>query len=423
MSYISRVGEALKYVHDNNRLHLNIKPGNIMIDGNDNPILIDFGASKQYDEENGENTSTLMGMTPGYAPPEQMSRDVTTFLPSTDIYALGATLYKLLTGNTPPDSMMRAGGEEVIPLPSTISRPVRAPVDAAMRMNKKVRPQSVSEFLKLLQDSPVSGEDDMTVIDEDDKKPSSPPPVQDPSVKPQRERSKWIVAAIAVAIGSVAAFALFQNRSIGSDDGEQAVDSTAVVPDSLAADSMITIPAVEETEQPEAVVPQVGTVRITSNVRGAKVFIGNRQGTTPFTFEAEAGEYMVTVEAEGYNTENRRVRIAAGQNSTENFTLPAVATEAKPVADRQQSNLADMFEMVRVDGGTFMMGASDSDSEAWDNEKPAHSVTLSGYYIGKYEVTQSSGLRLWDPIRAVSRVIICRWNVSVGMMCRSSSAS
>ena len=133
--YISRVGEALKYVHDNNRLHLDIKPGNIMIDGNDNPILIDFGTSKQYDEENGENTSTLIGMTPGYAPPEQMSKDVTTFLPSTDIYALGATLYKLLTGDTPPDSMKRAGGEDVIPLPPTVSRSVRTAVDAAMRMN------------------------------------------------------------------------------------------------------------------------------------------------------------------------------------------------------------------------------------------------------------------------------------------------
>ena len=51
--------------------------------------------------------------------------------------------------------------------------------------------------------------------------------------------------------------------------------------------------------------------------------------------------------------------------------------------------------MVYVSGGTFTMGAtSEQGSDAWDNEKPAHSVTLSGYYIGKYEVTQE----LWEAV-------------------------
>ncbi|MBO7280118.1 MAG: serine/threonine protein kinase, partial [Bacteroidaceae bacterium] len=61
LGYIRQVCSALKYVHGNYRLHLDIKPGNIMVDANGNAILIDFGASKQYDEANGENTSTLMG--------------------------------------------------------------------------------------------------------------------------------------------------------------------------------------------------------------------------------------------------------------------------------------------------------------------------------------------------------------------------
>ena len=70
--YISQIADALKYVHSLNRLHLDVKPGNIMIDKNDQAILIDFGASKQYDEVEGENTSTLLGKTPGYAPLEQI---------------------------------------------------------------------------------------------------------------------------------------------------------------------------------------------------------------------------------------------------------------------------------------------------------------------------------------------------------------
>ena len=68
--------------------------------------LIDFGASKQYDEVDGENTSTLLGKTPGYAPIEQMGNTVRTFTPATDIYALGATIYKCLTCNTPPDATL-----------------------------------------------------------------------------------------------------------------------------------------------------------------------------------------------------------------------------------------------------------------------------------------------------------------------------
>ena len=149
--YIRQVATALQYVHDNNRLHLDIKPGNIMIDGNDNPVLIDFGASKQYDEEDGENTSTLMGKTPGYAPPEQMSNSVVKFLPATDIYALGATLYKLLTGITPLDVNLRISGEEPEPLPTNISAATRNAITAAMEINKNKRPQSLTAFVNLLQ--------------------------------------------------------------------------------------------------------------------------------------------------------------------------------------------------------------------------------------------------------------------------------
>lgn len=52
------------------------------------------------------------------------------------------------------------------------------------------------------------------------------------------------------------------------------------------------------------------------------------------------------------------------------------------------------FKMVHVEGGTFMMGASEGDKEAWDNEKPAHQVTLSDFYIGETQVTQA----LWQAV-------------------------
>lgn len=150
LKYIRQIADALKYVHANNRLHLDIKPANIMVDNKDKAVLIDFGASKQYDEVNGENTSTLMGKTPGYAPLEQMGNDVVQFFPSTDIYALGATLYKLLTGLTPLSANMLAAGDELQPLPANVSAATANAIKRSMSLKRSDRPQSIDEFLRLL---------------------------------------------------------------------------------------------------------------------------------------------------------------------------------------------------------------------------------------------------------------------------------
>ena len=154
ISYIKDAAEALKYVHSLNRLHLDIKPGNIMVNSMDNAILIDFGASKQYDEVDGENTSTLLGKTPGYAPIEQMSNNVKQFTPATDIYSLGATLYKLLTGVTPPDAteIFNEGLEE---LPESISKSTSDAVMKAMELRVKNRPQTIDAFLEMLDNTTV----------------------------------------------------------------------------------------------------------------------------------------------------------------------------------------------------------------------------------------------------------------------------
>lgn len=171
LHYIGQVCDALTYLHSHNCLHLDIKPGNIMVDKNGNAILIDFGTAKQYDEVNGENTSALTGKTPGYAPLEQTGNNVGSFTPPTDIYALGATLYKMLTGKTPPPANLLASGErELEPLPEGISHSTSAAISAAMRSKKGERPQTVSEFKKMLSTNVT---DDVTKIDGDEQ-PSTP---------------------------------------------------------------------------------------------------------------------------------------------------------------------------------------------------------------------------------------------------------
>ena len=151
LGYICQVADALSYVHSKNRLHLDVKPGNIMIDHNGKAVLIDFGVSKQYDEVSGENTSTLMGYSRYYAPIEQTSRGVREFSPTTDIYSLGATLYKLVTGQTPPEaSDINEDGVPALPL--GISASVRETIEVAMQPKRKDRPQSIEEFLGKLKE-------------------------------------------------------------------------------------------------------------------------------------------------------------------------------------------------------------------------------------------------------------------------------
>lgn len=152
LGYIRQVADALRYVHSKNRLHLDIKPGNIMIDKTGNAILIDFGASKHYDEGTGENTTTMQGLnTPGYAPYEQTVEGVTDFKPASDIYALGATLYKVLTGVTPPNSgLIAINKATIVPLPECISDATKNATMSALQLHEEERPQSVDAFMKLI---------------------------------------------------------------------------------------------------------------------------------------------------------------------------------------------------------------------------------------------------------------------------------
>ena len=148
VEYIKQVASALDFIHQQSINHLDVKPANIMIRKLDNKaVLIDFGLSKQYDAQGGQTSTTPVGISHGYAPMEQYKQGgVSTFSPQTDIYALGATLYKLVTGNTPPQAMDIL--DEGLPsLPSSLSSSVAGKIKKAMQPRKVDRPKSIDEFL------------------------------------------------------------------------------------------------------------------------------------------------------------------------------------------------------------------------------------------------------------------------------------
>ena len=150
LSYIRQVCDALSEVHARNLLHLDIKPGNIMLNSKGEAVLIDFGISKHYDESGSQTSSAVVGISEGFAPIEQYEAGaLQNFTPATDVYAVGATLYFMLANARPPKASY-VMNEGLPALPAGISSATRNAVERAMEPRRKLRPQSVNEFLRLL---------------------------------------------------------------------------------------------------------------------------------------------------------------------------------------------------------------------------------------------------------------------------------
>lgn len=136
LKYTRQIGEALSFVHQNSILHLDIKPSNILIDKNDNARLIDFGVSKRYDIASQETSTTMLTLSKGFASIEQYDDEGTqTFSPCPDIYSLGATMYNLITGKVPTESILRA------------TRPLIKPSE----INPEITPKTEAAILKAME--------------------------------------------------------------------------------------------------------------------------------------------------------------------------------------------------------------------------------------------------------------------------------
>lgn len=159
-----QIGEALKCMHAQHMLHLDLKPLNVMRGEDGHIVLIDFGLSKCFGADGQPESSTRIGQgTTGYAPIEQHSfKKADGFMPTLDIYALGATLFKMLTGSVPPEaSVVLNEGLPVDELSSAGVPPaVIALVERAMQPLRRMRHQTVDEFIdetqRLLASAPSS---------------------------------------------------------------------------------------------------------------------------------------------------------------------------------------------------------------------------------------------------------------------------
>lgn len=153
LPWIAQICDALAYLHGQSQsiIHRDVKPANIKITPDGQPMLVDFGIAKLYDP----TLRTALGaraVTPGYSPPEQYGHGRTDT--RSDIYSLGATLYALLTGEEPADSVERLIGAAALTPPKhlnpLISEPVAQVVMKALAAEPTQRFQSANEFKRAL---------------------------------------------------------------------------------------------------------------------------------------------------------------------------------------------------------------------------------------------------------------------------------
>ncbi len=143
VNWLTQVCDALAYLHTQTPpiIHRDIKPANIKIMPQGKAVLVDFGLSKVYDPHL-KTTIGARAVTPGFSPWEQYGQGTTDA--RSDVYALGATLYVLLTGETPPESIALVGGAAQLIPPRTLNPNISPSVESAIQ--RAMSTQTTSRF-------------------------------------------------------------------------------------------------------------------------------------------------------------------------------------------------------------------------------------------------------------------------------------
>ncbi len=226
LSIMMPILEGLKEVHAHKYLHRDIKPGNILLRANNTPVLIDFGASKLAIGEASRSITSML--TEGYAPLEQYSTDIKKQGPFTDLYAIAAVIYKMITGEVPPSSQTRSYAllsEEDDPFEPLTTLKLSGydvnflkAVDRALSINAKNRPQNVQEFQENIAGKFVQKEKKADVVD-----------VKKENTNETKKNNSSLMIALVVMIviaGGVLGYMLLNKQNV--PDGTKVVQTQSI---------------------------------------------------------------------------------------------------------------------------------------------------------------------------------------------------
>ncbi len=177
---------------------------------------------------------------------------------------------------------------------------------------------------------------------------------------------------------------------------------------SISVTHDITVTSEPQTISLQSPTPILGEVDINSAPAMADIYIdGKKVGQTPQLIgKLLIGQHQVRISRQGYRDFSSTITVKEGETSTLSATLEDLQTQQAAANTTPTSTSSDegrmtftvgkaSFTMILVDGGTFSMGAtSEQGEDAYEDESPAHQVTLSSFYIGETEVSQA----LWDAV-------------------------
>lgn len=377
-----QICDAISYLHSQKPaiIHRDIKPANIRITPSGNAVLIDFGIAKEYNQSS-VTTVGAQAVSPGYSPYEQYGKGKTD--QRSDVYALGATLYALLTGKEPTESIQRLVNDplrtprQANPL---LSIRTSAAIMKAVQIDPSMRFQSAAEFkLALSIPPPIRLQQGSTITQ------ANLPPAGSYVLRRKAKPWGWITLVVALT-GIIAGLLSVILKPV--------ISQSPIVPSITSNRSITQLPQAATSSSNNAAASPAET-SISDDLSAT---------LTPLVYFIQVGDTCSEI-AQAYNIDVDMIVTAnpgldsdcaflfSGQTllipqANGPVNTPEWIRSPTPNLDMiTRTSIVDGMVLVYVPAGEFTMGAEAADPTAQDFEKPAREVYLDAYWIDQTEVT------------------------------------